>query len=93
MGLCSGFFFDVYIICSLYLVACTFVPISKFRPLPSKNPRCVTGYIAQIYSFFHKKEHYYEIKLAETSCIVKIVLKVPRFDKISTCLPEARGYI
>ena len=33
-------FFDVYIICSLYLAACIFGTISKFGPLPSKNPRC-----------------------------------------------------
>lgn len=35
-----GVFFYVYIICSLCLVACIFASNSKFRPLPSKNPRC-----------------------------------------------------
>ena len=40
MGLSSGFFFDVCSICNLYLTDCTFAPILKFGPVPSKNPRC-----------------------------------------------------
>ena len=39
-GYARDFFFFEYSICSLYLVACTFAPISKFEPVPSKNPRC-----------------------------------------------------
>ena len=40
VGFCSGFFFNVFSICSLYLAACTFALISKFGPLTSKNPIC-----------------------------------------------------
>ena len=39
-GYARYFFLYVYSICSLYLAACTFAPISKFGPLPFKNPRC-----------------------------------------------------
>ena len=35
-----GLFFDMYTICSLYFAACRFSLITKFGPLPSKNPRC-----------------------------------------------------
>ena len=54
IGLCLGFFFYIYSICSLYLIACTFAPISKFEPLPSKHPRCVPAFLNCVLPIVYK---------------------------------------